>query len=461
MAAIVNAASYGPDIRIKAEGVSGGLIKQFDPNFAHRAILIVDILLLYFIYIFLISLTEMITAAATTSWYFTKKQEAANMPGLSVFGPVFQYHCGTVAKLSVYKFAFKFVRNCAAMLKSALRKGKQDNTLIRFLMATFLPVIAVYERYLKYISKDMLAITAMWGDQYYEASRKSFFMIKFRHPGDGYGALPWIGYLEFSLKVSISLLIASCVYVYCYFLNVSPFMNDISTVDTPIIPFLFVFLTSLFVTSIWIAPYDMMLRAILQCYSMDNEMFRADGRFAEEILENMVTHLGEVSRSLRQDRSFFCFQCKKKQVQQKGNADGHAEFTEDLEDLKEAEEYAAEDQDDKWSDEELQDNRKPVKDEDEGLKTGGFAEDRIAKVHADADEMEFDDSDKLTDKQSFKSSKSKLAKKKDLAKENGSLLEGPLDSNVKEDPMKRPVGKVLIPLNRKPKIQPAVNEKNE
>ena len=464
LAAIVNAASYGPDIRLDAEGVHGGLIKQFIPNSAHRAILIVDIFLLYFIYTFIIALTEMITAAATTSWYFTKKQEAANMPGLTVMGPVFQYHCGTVSKLAVYKFFFKIMRNCAAALKSVLRKGKQDNTLIRFMMATFLPVIALYERYLKYISKDLLAITAMWGDQYFEASRKSFFMIKFRHPGDGYGALSWISYLQFSIKVSISLLIASCVYIYCYFLTISPFQNDISTVDTPILPFLFVFITSLFVTSIWIAPYDMMLRTILQCYSMDNEMFRADGRFAEEILENMVTKLGEVSRSLKQDSSFFCFQCKKKQVAPKGDGEGHAEWTEDLEELREAEEYANEDMDDRFSDEELQD-KKPHNSEDQGVKTGGgFAEDQIEKVRANPDELDFDDDDKMTAKGSMKSSISKLSRKKAQAKDRGNgVLEGPLGGNAKgeSDPLKRPVGKVLIPLNNKPKIQPAVNEKNE
>lgn len=449
--AIVNAASYGPDIRLKSDGISGDLIKQFEPNTAHRWLLWFDILMLYYIYLFIISFTEMNSAVATTKWYFTRKKESAFMPGLAAILLSGQYHCGTVAKLSLYKLAFKFFRNCAAMLKSALKKGKQDSNFVRFLLAAFLPVMAAYERYLKYITKETFIITSMWGEEYFRASRMSFFMTKFRHPDHGYSVLSWISYLLFSLKVSISLLIASCVYVYCYFLTISPLRNDISTVDTPIMPFLFVFITSLFLTSVWIAPYDMMLRTILECYSMDGEMFVGDQRFTEEFIQIMVDELVEVTERLRNDKTFFCFACKKKKDLKNGGSGGQAEWTEDMDDLKEAEMHAEEDED-KFSDEELKEEHH---EEDKGIMVG---DDKLEEKHkaefGDSLNMD-DDDDNKTEKHSMRGSL-KGSMKGSLKK--GSLKRGKVDdssvllkSSAKEGPdfkpidEKRPLGKVLLP----------------
>ena len=177
---VVSAASYGPDEKIPAEGISGRFIKQFVPNKLQRWLLWVDVIAIYFIYLFLISLTEMVTCLSTCSWYFTRKKESANMPTFSVVTTVYRYHCGTLAKVSLYKLCFKFFRNTAHILRSLLRNSKQDNNFVRFLMATFLPVISFYEKYLKYITKDLFVMVAMYGLEYLTASRKDFLMVKFR-----------------------------------------------------------------------------------------------------------------------------------------------------------------------------------------------------------------------------------------------------------------------------------------
>jgi hypothetical protein len=419
---MVCAASYGPDEMIPSEGISGGYIKQFVPNRLHRWLLWFDFLIVYFLYLFIISMTEMFAAAATTSWFFTRKKESAYMPGLSVMLTVFQYHIGTVAKLAIYKIAFKVLRNCAAMLKSALRKGKQDNNFIRFLMATFLPVLTMYERFMKYISKDLFVITAMWGDNYLLASRKDFFMTKFRHPGDGYAIIPWLTYVLFSLKLSLSLIVAACVYFYCWWFSKSPLQNDLNPVDTPMVPFMFVFLTGLFFISVWIAPYDMMYRSILQCYSMDGEMFIGDQRFTEKFIQEFIDQLEETNEKVRLDRTFFCFECKKKRDKKVQKRDDNAEWTEDIQDLKDEAEMN-DDPDDKWSDEEMNQAAKDGVEEDQGMiakggmnssknKDKGFGEE--GQQQAEFEMEDFDNkSGKMTEMHSLKSSKVKQSAKGD------------------------------------------------
>ncbi len=347
LAAMVGSASYGPDQRVAAEGISGSYLKQFTPVVTHRYLMWLDILVTYLLYMFIISLGEMVTAFATTSWFFTRKKESAFMPGLGAFSTVFRYHVGTAAKLSTYKFFFKMLRNFAAMLKAALRKAKQDNNIIRFLMATFLPLLSLYERFLKFISKDALVLTAMWGDDYGVASRKDYFMTKFRHPGDGYAIIGWSGFVMLSLKMSVSLFMGALTYLYCFFLEVSPLMYDITAIDTPIVPFLLVFITSMFLTSVWIAPFDMMLRTNIQCYSMDGEMFIGDQRFTEEFIQKFIDSTIEICAHLKNDRTFFCFACKKKAAPAKiGQSEGGAEWTEDMEELKQEEQDELDDLDD-------------------------------------------------------------------------------------------------------------------
>ena len=144
------------------------------------------------------------------------------MPTLSVVSTVYRYHCGTLAKVALYKLCFKLLRNCAHILRSILRNSKQDNNFVRFLMATFLPVISFYEKYLKYITKDLFVMVAMYGLEYLTASRKDFLMVKFRPNREAQQILPWVTFIMFSLKASISLLMATAVYFYCWFFSVSP-----------------------------------------------------------------------------------------------------------------------------------------------------------------------------------------------------------------------------------------------
>jgi hypothetical protein len=98
--------------------------------------------------------------------------------------------------------------------------------------------------------------------------------------------------------------------------------------------------------------------------------------------------------------------------------------------------------------------------EDDARTTGGFANDRISRVKAQVDDLDFDDADRMTEMHSTKYSKVKALNAKESAKDIGSMLEGPLDRNVKDDGTKKPLGRVLISLNGKSKIYPAVNEKN-
>lgn len=160
------------------------------------------------------------------------------------------YHIGTAAKLTFMKFGLKNIRNTAYLIKKWLRACKQDRNWVRFAIATFLPLLTWHNNSLKFISKDCLPMVAVWGQDYKSASRKAWFMTRLRHGEEGYSVLPYMKFLLFSCKCSLSMIAAIGVYVYCMIMPISPSQFDITIMDTPIVPYLFTFFTMLFFTSV-------------------------------------------------------------------------------------------------------------------------------------------------------------------------------------------------------------------
>lgn len=160
------------------------------------------------------------------------------------------YHIGSVSKITFLKFLLKHIRNLAWLIKKTLRACKQERNWVRFTIATFLPLLTWYEKKLKFVSKDAFINTCIWGDDYKTSAKKGFYLTRLRHKDEGYGILPYVKFLLFSSKCALSMLGALGVYVYCTVSEKSPKQFDITIMDTPIIPYLFTFITSLFFTSV-------------------------------------------------------------------------------------------------------------------------------------------------------------------------------------------------------------------
>lgn len=160
------------------------------------------------------------------------------------------YHLGTVSKITLLKFCLKQLRNIAFLIRKGLRACKQERNGVRFAIATFLPLLTLYEKKLKFISKDAYINVVMWGDEYKTSAKKGYFLTRLRHKDEGYGILPYAKFLLFSSKCALSMIASISVYLYCSMNEKSPRQFDITIMDTPIVPYLFTFFTSLFFTTV-------------------------------------------------------------------------------------------------------------------------------------------------------------------------------------------------------------------
>jgi Plasma-membrane choline transporter len=265
----------------EAAKIADGFYLNYLPNTIHRLVLWLDYPLVYLLYTFVISLMELMAAFSVSAWYFSRKKTEATLPTTMFMKTALQFHIGTVCKLAFLKTGLKQIRNFAWFVRKRLRGVNQDRNLTRFAIATFLPLLTWYEKKLKFISKDSLINTVIWGDDYDTASQKGYYLAKIRHKEEGYSIMNFVKFILFSSKSSISILAGIFVYAFCITQDNSPTTFDITIMDSPMVPYVFMFVTCLFFTSIFFIPFDMILRGTLQCYAIDSEMFVGDQRFTE------------------------------------------------------------------------------------------------------------------------------------------------------------------------------------
>jgi hypothetical protein len=312
---MISASSAGTITKQDAK-IADGKFLLYKPNMLHRVFVWMDIPLVYLAYTFVISVLELMTAFSVTAWYFSRKKKEATLPTTMYMKTAIIYHIGTVCKLAIMKWGLKQIRNIAWIIKKMLRSIRQDRNWARFIIATFLPLLNWYESTLKFISKDSLINICLWGDDYNLGSKKGYFLSKIRHKEEGYGVMSFVKFILFSSKCAISILAAIFVYAWCVTQTYSPSIFDITIMDTPIVPYLFTFITCLFFTSVFFLPFDMIYRGTLQCYAIDSEMFVGDQRFTERDLQTYFDDIKRVNFEIEKDVSFCCFgcSCKKKEM---------------------------------------------------------------------------------------------------------------------------------------------------
>jgi len=240
------------------------------------------------------------------------------------------YHIGSTAKYTVYLILFRQFKTLIGFIRKFLRTRKQYKNSVRFMISTVMPLLLWHQKSLRFISKDFFVMTTMWGDSYHKGSQKSFFLVRDRASSLGYGALTYVDYILFCVKYTASCGSAFGVYYYATTNKLSPSQKDLSLLDTALVPALFTFITSIYFVGIVLAPFEMMLRGILQCYTIDCEMFVGEQRFTEDFLDEFVKSYKEVALKLVNEKTFFCFgYCCQKKARSNANHLNHGDAAAD------------------------------------------------------------------------------------------------------------------------------------
>ena len=130
----------------------------------------------------------------------------------------------------------------------------------------------------------------MWSTKYSDAAKQSYYLRYVRNGDRGEGNEELIEFVLRQMKTAISLFGALIFYIYGDFIPFSPSLKGISDVADPLIGSLFVFFFGIFITSAYTGCYDMLIRTIVQCNFIDEEMFVGEQKFTEPFLEDLMNY---------------------------------------------------------------------------------------------------------------------------------------------------------------------------
>lgn len=202
---IVEAGSIGQVRKIEAKNIDGKKVKIFQFNDFHLNFVPIDMLLAYYIMLFLLALIESITSYAVAIWFFSKKKDTTKLDLHRCYKDTTKFHLGTIGLLTLVKFIFKPIRLFTRPLYSSLASANQKNFVIRFLQVVCIPCIWLHHKVIRFLSKSVFVQMNIWSTKYTIASKQSYYLVKIRHGDRGVGNEELIELVLRQLKVRVQL----------------------------------------------------------------------------------------------------------------------------------------------------------------------------------------------------------------------------------------------------------------
>ena len=240
--------------------------------------------------LFAVGFVESITSYAISIWFFSKKKDTTKLDLQRCYKDTTKFHIGSIAILTLIKIIFKPIRLISRPLYTGFASSNQKNFLIRFLQVLCMPCIWVHHKLLRFMTKASLIHMNLWSSKYTVSSKQSYYLRHVRHGDRGEGNEELIEFVLKQLKMSISLFGSFLFYLYTDLIPYSPSFKLISDVADPLIGSLFVFCFGIFLTSAYTGCYDMIIRTIVQCNFIDEEMFVGEQKFTEPFLDELMSY---------------------------------------------------------------------------------------------------------------------------------------------------------------------------
>lgn len=284
------AASFGTITKATAKNIDSKKVKTFVFNDIFTQLIPADFLLAYYLITFFISFIESVTSYAMCIWFFSKKKDTTKLDLDRCYKHTLKYHLGTIAWLAFLKMVFRPIRLISRPIYESLASGNQKNIFIRFFQVVCVPCIWLQHTLMRFLSKSALIQMNMWSDGYSHASKKSYFLVSVRHGDRGEGNDKLIEFVLRQIQTSVSLVAALVFYLYVLLIPYSPSFKQISDVADPLVGAALVFSFGILVSSSYTSTYDMILKAIVQCNFMDEEMFVGEQKYTEPIFDELMAY---------------------------------------------------------------------------------------------------------------------------------------------------------------------------
>jgi hypothetical protein len=289
---IIYTMSTGTVSLITSERIPGGRAKIIEYSETDKYYLIYNVVMTVWWIAFLVAFSEFVLSAAVSVWYFTRERSFLYFPLWRGFKLITRFHMGSVVRGSLLSTVFRIPRIILTIYKSLaiLCRNKSPGCTDCLLRCCF--CMTCQQKWLRYFSKYSYIFLALFGENYFQAAQKSFYLINRNRnrifvpakAGD-FGML--IIKLTISLAgtvVSLTLLLLS---------SETPEGKKTSTLVAPIFVGFVSFLACSYVSQIFGGSMQACMNTIIICGACDEEMFTREQRYMYKELQDYLDDIYE------------------------------------------------------------------------------------------------------------------------------------------------------------------------
>lgn len=289
---VVYTMSTGVIVLLTSTNLPGGQAKAIQYSETEKYYMIYNVVMSVWWISFLIAFSEFVLSAAVSVWYFTRERSSLYFPLWRGFKLIVRYHLGSVVRGSLLATLFKipiFVLENTKYLASLCRNSSPGCTdcILKSCIC-----LRCHQKWLRYFSKYSYIFLALFGEDYYEAARKSFYLINRNRErifvpakaGD-------FGMLIIKLTMTLS---GTAVGSTLVILSANtPLGQSTSQLVAPVFIGIICFLTSAYVAQIFGGSMQACMNTIIICGACDEEMFTREQRYMYEGLRDYLDKIYE------------------------------------------------------------------------------------------------------------------------------------------------------------------------
>ena len=245
-----------------------------------------QLLALFWIIAFFISVLQFIIAATAAQWYFSHSNDQSGTGSISksLFW-VIRYHLGSLAFGSLIMAIVMLVRFIFEYMKKKVEMGGATNKLTKCLLSCASCCLKCIGECILYLTKNAYIQIAIRSDCFCCAAREAFRLIlrnvtKFSLIGAFGGVFTFFGKL-----------LVGTVTAFAGWYLATEWESVKDEIYSPVLPTIVCFLIAYIIANLFLTVYDLACCAILQCFLVDEEVSTGNNRPPQ--LEPFITKVKE------------------------------------------------------------------------------------------------------------------------------------------------------------------------
>jgi hypothetical protein len=215
----------------------------------------------------ILSFHSVVLASVVATYYWTRDKDMIESPVSSSFKRTLRYHLGSVFFGAAILTAVKCVKWAMQYMTRKLSKFAGGNPLIKFLVCCLHCCICLFEKFIKFLTKNAYIMIAVDGKSFCGSAGQAWSLLM-SNIARMTAVNVVTAYLFLMAKIGIAFMCAAAT---TYWIERKLVYDESNTsVSSPFAPSVFAFFLGYFVASVFFEVSDFTIDTLLLCFCLDD-----------------------------------------------------------------------------------------------------------------------------------------------------------------------------------------------